>query len=181
MLYVAIKIKSMIKRWSERSGISVMRKYSKRAVALGLLVSMAVSVIPTQSFAAEAASGRNLTVSGAFLILQILCSNLPELLELMLCGAVMLLLHSCREDGFSEKSLKCVERIKSLSAHFLAAVLLSNMGINLLQLLLAKWIYSSNYSIVFPLKEVLVLLGILMLSRFYLESRQLKQDNELFI
>lgn len=132
-------------------------------------------------FAAEAASGRNLTVSCAFLILQILCSNLPELLELMLCGAVMLLLHSCREDGFSEKSLKCVERIKSLSAHFLAAVLLSNMGINLLQLLLAKWIYSSNYSIVFPLKEVLVLLGILMLSRFYLESRQLKQDNELFI
>ena len=58
MLYVAIKIKSMIKHWSERSGISVMRKYSKRAVALGLLVSMAVSVIPTQSFAAEAASKR---------------------------------------------------------------------------------------------------------------------------
>lgn len=53
----------MIKRWSERSGISVMRKYSKRAVALGLLVSMAVSVIPTQSFAAEAASKEQTTVN----------------------------------------------------------------------------------------------------------------------
>lgn len=40
-----------------------MRKYSKRAVALGLLVSMAVSVIPTQSFAAEAASKEQTTVN----------------------------------------------------------------------------------------------------------------------
>lgn len=130
---------------------------------------------------AEADLGRNLTVSYIFLILQTLCSNLPVLLELVLWGAVMLLLHSCREDGFSEKSLKCVERIRILSARFLTIILFCNMGINLLQLLLAKWIYSSDYSVVFPFKEILMLLGILMLSRFYLESRQLKLDNELFI
>lgn len=130
---------------------------------------------------AEADPGRNLTVSCIFLILQTICRNLPELLELVLWGAVLLLLQSCREDGFSEKSWKCVERIKSLSALFLAVVLFSNMGINLLQLLLAKRIYSSDYALILPLKEVLVLLGTLMLSRFYLESRQLKQDNELFI
>ncbi|MCM1188839.1 MAG: hypothetical protein NC541_06045 [bacterium] len=129
---------------------------------------------------APADPGR-LALSLAFLFLQTACSLLPDALDLILWGVVLTFLRSCEKDGFSAESLKKVELLKKLSARFLAAVLFGNLGVNLLQLLLGRNIYSSRYSLVFPLRETVILSGMLMLSRFYLESRRLKEDNDLFI
>ncbi len=123
----------------------------------------------------------DLRVSSWFLVLQTLCSCLPEFLELTLLGMVIALLHSCEKGGFTEESLRWVERLKNCSCRFLAVMVCVNMGINLLQLFFGRLIHNSYFSLVFPLREIIVVLGILMLSRFYLESRRLKEDNELFI
>lgn len=123
----------------------------------------------------------DLSMSYVFLFLQTVCADLPEALELTLWAEVTGLLRSCEEDAFSEKSLRKVELLKRLSACFLAVLLFSNLGVNLLQLVLAKRIHSSHYALILPVQEIIVLLGILILSRFYLESRRLKSDNELFI
>lgn len=122
-----------------------------------------------------------LSFSAVFLFLQIFCSLLPELLEIALWVVVLALLHGGERDGFSADSLKKVELLKKLSARFLAVILFGNLSVNLLQLSLGRWIYSSQFSIVFPLREAVVMLGVLILSRFYLESRRLKEDNDLFI
>lgn len=122
-----------------------------------------------------------LGLSYVFLLLQILCALLPEALELGLWCVVLALLRSCQTDGFSEESLKKVELLKKLSARFLAAVLFANLGVNLLQLAVGRKIHSSHFSLTFPLRETIVLLGVLLLSCLYLESRRLKEDNDLFI
>lgn len=125
--------------------------------------------------------GRSMGLSRCFLVFQTLCRYLPELLELGLCGVAICFLHSCEQNSFNEDSLKLVKLLKKLSACSLGAVLGTNVCINLLQLVFARYIYSSNYTLVFPIKHIIFMLGVLMLSRFWLESKKLKDDNTLFI
>lgn len=125
--------------------------------------------------------GRSVGLSRCFLVLQIICRYLPECLELVICVAAILFLHSCEQNSFQEDSLRQVKRLKKISACGLGAVLGTNVCVNLLQLVFARYIYSSSYTLVFPIKQIILMLGVLMLSRFWLESKKLKDDNKLFI
>lgn len=125
--------------------------------------------------------GRSVGLSRCFLVLQTICRYLPECLELVICAAVILFLRSCEQNSFQEDSLRQVKRLKKISACALGAVLGTNVCVNLLQLVFARYIYSSSYTLVFPIKQIILMLGVLMLSRFWLESKKLKDDNTLFI
>lgn len=135
--------------------------------------------MPGQNFGGM--GGRSMGLSRCLLVLQTICRYLPELLELVLCGAAISFLHSCEQNSFNEKSLKQVQRLKNLSACFLGVILGANVCVNLLQLVLAGYIYSSHYTLVFPISHIIVMLGVLILSRFWLEGKELKDDNKLFI
>lgn len=135
--------------------------------------------MPGQSFGGM--GRRSMGLSRCLLVLQTICRYLPELLELVLCGAAICFLHSCEQNSFNEKSLKQVQRLKNLSACFLGVILGANVCVNLLQLVLAGYIYSSHYTLVFPIRHIIVMLGVLILSRFWLEGKELKDDNTLFI
>lgn len=126
-------------------------------------------------------SDRSLNLSRLFLIVQTICRYLPEILESALCAAGIRFLYSCEQDSFHEKSLGLMQELKKISGYFLGVILGSNICANLLQLLFAGYIYSSNYAFVFPFRQVIVMLGLILLSRFWLESKRLQEDNKLFI
>lgn len=126
-------------------------------------------------------SERSIGLSRLFLAAQTICRYLPEILESILCAAVIRFLVSCEQDSFHEKSLKQLQGLKKLCGYFLGAILVTNMCINLLQLLLAGYIYSSNYALIFPFRQIIVMLGLMLLSRFWLEGKKLQEDNKLFI
>ncbi|MCM1058607.1 MAG: hypothetical protein NC517_13540 [Firmicutes bacterium] len=127
------------------------------------------------------AKERSLGLSRCFLVLQTVCRYLPDCLELVLCTAAIFFLRSCEQGSFREESLKQMERLKKLSVCSLGAAAGANVCANLLQLAFAKYLYSSNYTLVFPVRQIIFMLGALMLSRFWLESKKLKDDNGLFI
>lgn len=126
-------------------------------------------------------SERSLGLSRLFLAVQTICRYLPQMLEAALYAEVIRFLYSCEQGSFQEKSLRLLQRLKKWSGYFLGAILGTNMCINLLQLLLARYIYSSNYALVFPFRQIIVMLGLMLLSRFWLESKKLQEDNKLFI
>ncbi len=118
-----------------------------------------------------------------FLILRSIVARLPEALELLLFVLVIVFLEGCREEegGFGEKSWRRMELIRNCSRHFLTCILLVNAAFNILQLTAARALASSHYTVLLPLREVIIVLMVLLLSQFYLESRKLKRDNDLFI
>lgn len=61
------------------------------------------------------------------------------------------------------------------------SVMLAQIGVNVLQLLLAGQIRTSSYSLSLPLLSVLFLLLMLLLSQFFAERGRLKRDNDLFV
>lgn len=126
-------------------------------------------------------TGRSIGLSRFVLVLQVLCRYLPQALELILGVSVIGFLRSCEQESFQEKSLKKLQGIKRMSGYFLGVILVSNVCVNLLQVSLAGYIYSTDYVLVLPFRQMIVMLGVLLLSRFWLESKKLREDNQLFI
>lgn len=129
----------------------------------------------------SAASDLQLNISTFFLILQAGTGLLPKMAELMLLVMGAGFLRSFERDAFSQDTLTRLERLRIASGRLLMLILISNAGVSILQLIFARFLLSSSHIIVFPLAEIIVVLGIRMLSLLYLESKRLKEDNDLFI
>lgn len=125
--------------------------------------------------------GRSVGLSRVVLVLQISGSYLPTALELAIGGAAIGFLRSCEQGSFQEKSLGQVRRLKRLSCRFLGVILGYHMCVNLLQLALARYLYSSHYTLVFPFRAAILMLGTVLLSEFWLEGKKLQEDNQMFI
>lgn len=129
----------------------------------------------------SAASGLQLNISTFFLILQAITGLLPKMAELMLLVMGAAFLRSFERAAFSQDTLTRLERLRIASGRLLMLILISNAGVSILQLIFARFLLSSSHIIVFPLTEIIVVLGIRMLSLLYLESKRLKEDNDMFI
>ena len=120
-------------------------------------------------------------VSVLFLALQAVMGLLPALAQIALLFMVCGFLRCCEREPFGAESCRRMEGLKTASGRFLVLVLTANVGFNLLQLLLSRFLLTSFHRFYFPLREIVVMLGIRTLSLLYLESRRLKEDNDMFI
>ena len=127
------------------------------------------------------ASALELNISTFFLILQTMCRLLPKIAELALLGMGAGFLRGFERAAFSQDTLARLERLRIASGRLLMLILISNVGISILQLIFSRFLLSSSHIIVFPLTEIIVVLGIRLLSLLYLESKRLKEDNDMFI
>ena len=116
-----------------------------------------------------------------FLTLQYLVEYLPAILHLVMLIPVFCLLGSAGNGLFSEEVGIQVQKIYQWSKRFLAVILFSQMIINLLQLLFARKLLDTHFHVTLPLDEIVKVLALLLLSRFYIESRRIKEENEMFI
>ena len=129
----------------------------------------------------SAAGSLQLNVTAFFLILQAITRLLPKAAELILLAMGAGFLRSFRHAAFSADTGARLERLRITSGRLLVLLLVSNVGISLLQLAFSGLLLSSSYIITFPLAEIIVVLGIRILSLLYLESKRLKEDNDMFI
>lgn len=116
-----------------------------------------------------------------FLVLQQIVKVLPACLELPLCILNIRFLMSTEKAGFSDEALGLVTKIYKWSKGSLIAILVSQLSLNILQLLCAKGIRSTNFNLTIPVEEIVKVLLVLVLSCFYMESKKIKDDNDMFI
>ncbi len=153
-------------------------------LAIGTLLQGGAEFIASCQALTENNSGANaleLNISTFFLILQAVCRLLPKMAELALLGMGAGFLRGFERAAFSQDTLARLERLRIASGRLLMLILISNVGISILQLIFSRFLLSSSHIIVFPLTEIIVVLGIRLLSLLYLESRRLKEDNDMFI
>lgn len=122
-----------------------------------------------------------LNTSILFLALGSIVRLIPYLSELVLLAAGTRFLYCFEKETFGPGACIWLQRLKLYSGRLLALILLSNVGFSVLQLFCSRFILSSNHTIVFPISRIIVVCAIHMLSFFYLESKQLKEDNDMFI
>ena len=121
------------------------------------------------------------TISSIFLALQMIVGMLPDLCELALLFLLFCFLRSYEKDAYGEETSLWIRRLGGLSGRLLILILVTTTGFNVLQLLCSKLILNSVFRVIFPLSRLLIVLGIRMFSFLYLDGKQMKEDNDMFI
>jgi hypothetical protein len=116
-----------------------------------------------------------------FLGLQFAVDALPYLLDVLVVLAAVRLLEELSSDRYSPQSVKAAGELSRLCGKALAATVLSGIAFNLLQLLFAKELMVINTTLQIPVFSIAFVLGVLLVTRFIAENKQLKDTNDLFI
>ena len=122
-----------------------------------------------------------LELSWFVIVLRALAGAVPCALSLFALYLCRKLLDAAAEDRFSEETLTLSQRLARFCRAALTAEVLLCAGVYLLQLVLAPQLRSISFQVEFPVSSVAVALAALLLSRLLGESKQLKEDNDLFV
>ena len=122
-----------------------------------------------------------LGASYAFLVLQYAADALPYIFNVLVVFTGLRLLGEMQADRYSDESVEAAVKLSRLCGTALAATVLTNIAFNLLQVLFARLLMVINSSLQIPIPSVVFVLAVLLLSRFIAESKQLKDDNDMFI
>lgn len=166
------------------SGLRILLGLYALVLAIGLIVQGGAEFRAALTALEESNSGSApflLEISTLFLALQAVMGLLPSAAKIALLLMMSVFLHHYAADPFGPAACRAMERLRIASGRLLAVVLVANVGFNVLQLAFSRFLLSVNHQILFPLSEIIVILGIRTLSTLYLESKRLKEDNDMFI
>ncbi len=116
-----------------------------------------------------------------FLALQYAVDALPYLFDVLVVFAALRLLGEMRANRYSDESVEAAGKLSRLCGFVLAVTVLTNVALNLLQLLFARRLMVINNSVQIPLLSIVFVLAVLLLARFIAENKKLKDDNDMFI
>lgn len=116
-----------------------------------------------------------------FLVLRFFVDALPYILDAVTVFLALDLLAAMRTDRYSEQTESLALRLSRWCGKALAAVVVSAVSLNLLQLIFARSLRVIDSELSIPVISVLFVLAVLLFARLVSENRRLKGDNDLFI
>lgn len=143
---------------------------------LGTMLDRIAAVQVGNTGAAEA-----LGLSIGFEVLGYLADALPYLLDVVVLFAALDLLHQLAEDRFAEPAVAAAHRLSRTCVRCLAATVVVSLVYVLLQVICLGGLASLRVTVTFPVLSVGFTLVALLLAQLVGESKQLKDDNDLFI
>jgi len=122
-----------------------------------------------------------LGASYLFLVMQYIVDALPYAFHVLVVFAALRLLDERKADRYSAETVVAAGQLSRLCETALVAMVLANVGFNLLQLVFAKSLRVINSSLQIPVFSITFVLAALLLARLIAENKQLKDDNDTFI
>lgn len=114
-----------------------------------------------------------------FTVIRYLADALPSLLSILLIFRTMDLMEAVRSD--SETIPDLAQALSRFCGILLSVSVLVPVFLNVIQLLLQEYLLNIAFTVVLPVYELVLMLGILLLTRYLAENKQLRDDNNLFI
>ncbi len=116
-----------------------------------------------------------------FVILRYMLTQLPVFMELVIFILAMRLCDHLREDRYGEDAVNAATKLAYFCKKTVAIILLCTMTLNLAQILFAGSLISVDFLTTLPIDSITVALVALLLSRFFIASRDLAKDNQMYI
>lgn len=123
----------------------------------------------------------SLGLSYVILVLGWLAAVLPYLLDTAVIFSALALLDTFRSDRYSTESTEQAERLARLCGRVLSAIILTDVGFNLIQLVFLNHILVMNVTVSIPIVSIAFVLAALMLARMCADGKRLKDENDSFI
>lgn len=110
-----------------------------------------------------------------------LVSILPNLLLVWIAFLTLSLFDAMSVNAFSAEVVQVADRLSDISQLVLILIVSSSLGFNLIQLLFSDALHQIDMNLMIPLDLVFFSLVALLFARFIRETRELKEDHDLFI
>ena len=131
--------------------------------------------------AGNAGNESELDMTYAILGLRFVVEALPYALDIVTVFLALKLVDVMSSDRYSEDTVIVANQLSQWCAKTLAVVMISNMGLNLIQLIFANELRNMSSNVSIPVVSIAFVLAVLILARMIAENRTLKGDNDLFI
>ena len=122
-----------------------------------------------------------LTVNYLAAILQTLIAILPYAFNVIIILILIKLLKQLNETWLSDEAIILSKKMSKFCTLSLVFSLVGTIFMNLFQLLFLSLLINVNFKVSLPLVEMIFVLACYVLSHFLLQSKKIKEDNELFI
>src|SRR5690554_422906 len=122
-----------------------------------------------------------LSPSYLFMILAFILDNTPTLLLIYIFIVAIRLVEALRVDRYSDEVIASSTKVFRLSKFALLFIMVGNLAFNLLQVICSKYLYNVAYKTLVPLNLLGLSLLMLLVGRYFSQSKQLHTDNQLFI
>ena len=166
--------------------LSVMRLlFAAVAVALVFSISyIGVSAAKAELAAIKAANtdpSVSLGMTSVFVLLRYIFSLAPVAMEIAIFLLGMHLCEALQQDRYGEAAVGAAQKLAAFAKWTVVVILLCCILINLAQIIFAGSLLWADFFTTLPVSEIVVAVGALLLTRFFIESRNLKQDNQMII
>jgi hypothetical protein len=122
-----------------------------------------------------------LGTSYLFLILQFATNTLSYIMNIFMGFTALRLLAIMQTNRYSSEAVSKARYLSKLCVITLAITVISNISFNLLQFIFAKSIMILDISVQIPVLPIIFMLAVLLLTQLVTESKQLKDDIDMFI
>ncbi len=123
----------------------------------------------------------SLGMTNFFVLLRYVLTQLPQIMSVAIFLLAMRLCRHLIEDRYGEDTVNTAKKLASFAKKTVAAILLCIIALNLAQIVFAGSLVNADFLATLPLDAIVVALAALLMARFFVASRELKQDNQMFI
>jgi hypothetical protein len=120
------------------------------------------------------------SMDGVMTIMHFLVSALPYVLDIAVTLSALTLLDALLSEDQSSVATYA-DRLSSLCCMALGITAASVVALNILQLVLSRWLSDIAVSVDIPIMSIAFVLSVLLISRLITENMRLRNDNDLFI
>lgn len=164
-----------------------LQKYMQLMLAiLGLVFAVIITgVCPARYYEeSRALHEANTYVSGlneCFLLIRFVIYTFPFVMDSFLVDAARKLLKIQGEEPYSEEAALAADQLSQKCVRYLTVTVLLNLGMNVLQLLFIRKLNVVNFTLEIPLFSIGLALAALLFARYIRRTKELKEENELYI
>ncbi len=116
-----------------------------------------------------------------FLVFRFVTGLIPVVTDILILLAAKKLAERLNADRFSLDVIGVSEKLARLCRYAVVIIVLSSIALNIIQLLAAGSLLTMDFVNNIPLGSVILALVMLLLSRYFAESRKIKRENEMFV
>ena len=154
--------------------------YLRIALHALCILFVAVIAISCGSTLLDNLSNTQKNMDNVMAVVRFISSSLPYIFDIGITLSLLTLLDAYIEKN-EEDTVKNADSLSKLCCLALGATAASTTILNVLQLLLSKFLSNISVNIEIPVVSLAFILLILILSRLIVENRKLQSDNDLFI
>jgi hypothetical protein len=123
----------------------------------------------------------SLSLTNCFIVIRFALQNAAAVLDIVILLMAARLAGALKTERYGEEVVGAADALASFCKKAVIAMILCSMTSNILQLLFSGSLHKADFVTQIPLDSVILVLVMFLLARYFAESKEIQEDNELFI